>query len=120
MQKKKRASLISGYKLTKNKAYPLIEQYLRSGMEPREFYNQVGWTDNQFYSWRKRYLEEHDMLTEESQAVSFHPIETTSPPTMSVECTNEKFTIEISYPNGVTLRVYSKNTAHLVDLIKLY
>lgn len=120
MQKKKREPQISGDRLTKSKAYPLIEQYLRSGLEPREFYNQVGWTDNQFFSWRKRYLEEHDMLTEVPPVVSFHPIETIPLPTTSAESADEKFTIEISYPNGVTLRVYSKNTAHLVDLIKLY
>jgi transposase-like protein len=120
MQKKKRESKIDGARLTRKTACPLIEQYLSSGLEPREFYNEVDWTDNQFFSWRKRYLEEQELLTEETQTANFHPIEITPPSTILTESVNEKFTIEISYPNGVTLRVYSRNTVHPVDLIKLY
>jgi hypothetical protein len=118
MQKKKRESRIDGSRLTKKIAYPLIEQYLRSGLEPREFYNEIGWTDNQFFSWRKRYLEEQELLRAEPPTTNFHPIEIT--PASAISPENEKLTIEISYPNGITLRVYYKNIIPLVDLIKLY
>ena len=36
--------------LSKRQAYPIIEQYFRSGMLPREFWEKVGWSDNQFYN----------------------------------------------------------------------
>ncbi|NDV97556.1 hypothetical protein D0T84_22095 [Dysgonomonas sp. 521] len=88
---------------------------------PCDFYRQVGWSDNQFYSWRKRYMEEHNMLAEEEfEPTTFHPITVTPPEEVNLVEPEESFTIEITYPNGVTLRVYSKNTAPLVDLIKLY
>lgn len=121
MQKKKQERQHPGTRLSKRQAYPLIEQYFRSGLMPRDFYNQVGWSDNQFFSWRKRYMEEHNMLTEEEFApTTFHPIAVNLPENPTMVKTEENFTIEITYPNGVTLRVYSKNTAQLVDLIKLY
>ncbi|GAB6010418.1 IS66 family insertion sequence element accessory protein TnpA [Dysgonomonas reticulitermitis] len=108
-------------RLTKKQAYPIIEQYFRSGLMAREFYTQVGWTDNQFYLWRNHYMQEHNMFPEEeSSAPSFHPIEVSQPEKISPTNPEESFTIEIIYPNGVTLRVYSKNTSQLVDLIKLY
>ncbi|NDV77713.1 hypothetical protein, partial [Dysgonomonas sp. 511] len=85
---------------------------------PCDFYRQVGWSDNQFYSWRKRYMEEHNMLAEEDfEPPIFHPITVTPPEEANLVEPEESFTIEITYPNGVTLRVYSKNTAPLVDLI---
>ena len=122
MQKKKQDNLILRGRLTKQQAYPIIERYFRSGLMPCDFYRQEGWSDNQFYSWRKRYMEEHNMLTEEEfEATNFHPIEISQPnnrPSSKTE--EEKLTIKITYPNGVTLRVYSRNTTQLVDLIKLY
>jgi len=124
MQKNKQTRQLPGTRLSKRQAYPIIEQYFKSGLMPCDFYKQVGWSDNQFYSWRKRYMEEHNMLAEEEfEPAVFHPIAITSDSNVSVappEKTEENFTIEIVYPNGVTLRVYSKNTAQLVDLIKLY
>ena len=120
MQKKKQEDLILRGRLTKQQAYPIIEKYFRSGLMPCDFYRQEGWSDNQFYSWRKRYMEEHNMLTEETfEPANFHPIEINPTEDISTE-TKEGFSIEIVYPNGVTLRVYSKNTTQLVDLIKLY
>ena len=107
-------------RLTKRQAYPLIEEYLRSGLTPLEFYTKVGWTDNQFFSWRKRYMEEHDLLREDTPPADFHPITITSEAEQTFEEKSDEFTIEITYPNGVSLKVYSKNTAQLVDLIKLY
>ena len=108
-------------KLTKREAFPIIEKYFRSGLVPREFYRQEGWSDNQFFLWRKRYMEEHNMFkSEESEPITFHPIGLTSPESSLSEKTEQGFTIEIIYPNGVILRVYSKNTSQLVDLIKLY
>lgn len=125
MQSKKQNRRPPGMRLTKRQAYPIIEQYFKSGLMPRDFYNQVGWSDNQFFSWRKRYMEEHNMLSEEEfDTASFHPITiNSSEDNTSVKAeqkAEEEFTLEIVYPNGVTLRVYSKNTAQLVDLIKLY
>lgn len=128
MQSKKQNRRPPGMRLTKRQAYPIIEQYFKSGLMPRDFYNQVGWSDNQFFSWRKRYMEEHNMLSEEEfGTASFHPItinssedNTSVKAEQKAAAEEEEFTLEIVYPNGVTLRVYSKNTAQLVDLIKLY
>lgn len=115
-------------RLSKRQAYPIIEKYFKSGLLPYEFYKQEGWSDNQFFSWRRRYMEEYNMLEGEAEngsvPTSFHPIEIS--PTedkesiKSEEKPEQEFTIEIVYPNGVTLRVYSKSTAQLIDLIKFY
>ena len=121
MEKKNRDAPIMKKKLTKREAYPIIEKYFKSGMLPYEFYKQEGWSDNQFYLWRKHYMEEHGMFKEaEREVPTFHPIELTPPKVTSSDKAVQEFTIEIIYPNGVILRVYSKNTSQLVDLIKLY
>ena len=118
MQKKKQTKQISGIRLTKREAYPVIEQYFKSGLLPRDFYDQIGWSDNQFFSWRKRYMEEHNMLSEDGFA--FHPVEITPEKVILNEQVKGDFTIEISYPNGVMLRVYSQERVCLQELVKLY
>lgn len=42
MQKKKQIRQLPGARLSKRQAYPIIEQYFKSGLMPRDFYNQVG------------------------------------------------------------------------------
>ena len=122
MQRKKQERQSSDVRLNKRQAYPLIEQYFKSGLLPRDFYNQVGWSDNQFFSWRKRYMEEHNMLSEDEfeSSMHFHPVEITPDKTTLIEHPQGKFTLEITYPNGVMLRVYSQESVSLSDLIKLY
>ncbi len=121
MQKKQQTRRAPGTRLTKRQAYPIIEQYFKSGSVPIDFYTEVGWSDNQFFSWRKRYMEEHNMLAEEEfGATSFHPIDLQIQENTVDDHPKEEFTIEVIYPNGVILRVYSKHTSQLADLIKLY
>ncbi len=49
-------------RLSKSEAYSLIEEYYSSGELPSVFYRRVGWSDNQFYGWRKKYLRDHPSL----------------------------------------------------------
>ncbi len=49
-------------RLSKSEAYSLIEEYYSSGELPSVFYRRVGWSDNQFYGWRKKYLREHPSI----------------------------------------------------------
>ncbi len=49
-------------RLSKSEAYSMIEEYYSSGELPSVFYRRVGWSDNQFYGWRKKYLREHPSL----------------------------------------------------------
>ncbi len=50
-------------KFGKKEAYSLIEQYYSSGELPSVFYRRMELSDNQFYSWRKKYLRDHPSLT---------------------------------------------------------
>lgn len=52
-------------RLSKTEAYSLIEAYYSSGELPSVFYRRVGWSDNQFYGWRKKYLRDHPSLAKQ-------------------------------------------------------
>ena len=94
--------------LSKKQAYPIIEQYFRSGMLPWE---KVGWSDNQFYNWRKRYMEEHHLLPEASGQAEFHPVSVPAPDSrpdgLPAKPSETGTATEIIYPNGVVLRTSS-------------
>lgn len=110
--------------LSKQQAYPIIEQYFRSGMLPKEFWEKVGWSDNQFYNWRKRYIEEYHLQPDEEAVPDFHPV--SAVPAVSdeekipVDPPKKGHTVDIIYPNGVTLKVSAYDTDSLKELINLY
>lgn len=111
--------------LSKRQAYPIIEQYFRSGMLPREFWEKVGWSDNQFYSWRKRYMEEYHLEIASDNTPEFHPVSVLpdSPPekeSAMSQSPDNGFMVDITYPNGVVLLCPSPSINFLKDLIKLY
>lgn len=113
------------FHLSKREAYPIIEQYFRSGLLPREFWEKVGWSDNQFYSWRKRYMEEYHIDIDSESTPEFHPVSviTDTPSEKEIEMPQTSIDgvmMEITYPNGVVLRCPSPNINFLRDLIKLY
>lgn len=94
-------------------------------MLPREFWEKVGWSDNQFYNWRKRYMEEHHLDVDSDNAPEFHPVSVIPDTPSEKEAGTPRrpdngFMVEITYPNGVMLRCSSPNTDFLKDLIQLY
>jgi len=109
--------------LRSENAYPVIARYFKSGLRPHEFYKKVGWSDNQFSYWKKRYMLDHNMQTEnDDPKPEFHPITVvdTSQPNLS-KYSDQTIQIEIEYPNGVRLRVDGKlNESRIAGLIKLY
>lgn len=136
-------------KLSKSEAYSLIEDYFSSGELPSVFYRRVGLSDNQFYSWRKKYLRDHPSLAKklgvdltgktprnasyrlsakDKPSVSdkgFSRVEVSdsepdvAPP--AAVSTNPSFAYELCYPNGVVLRLPSSTAIpSLAELIKLY
>ena len=116
-----------GY-LTRETAFPLIARYFKSGCSPHEFYKKEGLSKNQFFIWRKLYMQEYNIPspTQESSSpktkepeVNFHPIQVPPPVKQSTE--EQDTQIELEYPNGVILRVDgSLNDSRLASLIKLY
>lgn len=105
-------------RLTKSIAYPIIAKFLKSGALPSNFYPKEGLSESQFYTWRARYLKEHNLpsITEKAQA-DFHPIQV-SAPKQPVEIRGQ---IELEYPNGVILRMETTlSDSRLAWLIKLY
>ncbi|MDR0431149.1 MAG: hypothetical protein LBH58_11810 [Tannerellaceae bacterium] len=109
--------------LRSENAYPVIARYFKSGLCPHEFYKKEGWSDNQFSYWKKGYMLDHNMQTENHDPKSqFHPITEadTSQPNLS-EYSGQTIQIEIEYPNGVLLRVEGKlNDSRIAGLIQLY
>ena len=111
--------------LSKRQAYPIIEQYFRSGMLPREFWEKVGWSDNKFYNWRKRYMAEYHLDTDSEDAPEFHPVSVLpdTPPEKETAMSQNPVNglmVEITYPNGVILRCPNQDIGFLKDLIRLY
>jgi hypothetical protein len=111
--------------LTKEIAYPIISRYFKSGVGlASTFYRQEGLSEGQFYTWRKRYMQEHNIpfpVSPSSQEPhsSFHPIRISSPPLQSSE--DKYHRIELEYPNGVILRIEGLlHDGRLSSLIKLY
>lgn len=111
--------------LTKEIAYPMIARFLKSGILPSEFYNKEGLSENQFYTWRKRYLKDYPSAlgqsisgakeSRETQS-GFHPIHVSVP-----KHPEPPGRIELEYPNGVVLRVEGTfSETRLASLIKLY
>lgn len=128
-------------KLSKSEAYSLIEEYFSSGELPSVFYRRVGLSDNQFYGWRKKYLLDHPSLakklgidlTGKTPRSASYTLSTKDNPSVSdkgfarVEVSDSEpaatsgFTYELSYPNGVMLRLpIGISTSTLSELIKLY
>ena len=131
-------------RLTKSLVYPLIEKYYSSGDLPSVFYKREGLSESQFYTWRQRYLRDHPSVAKKL-GVAFKPARTPSRPPqtrassgesaspansgfMRVEASKESSVAtetaegyELSYLNGVRLRVASTTPAdQLSMLIRLY
>lgn len=135
-------------RLSKDEAYSLIEDYFSSGELPSVFYRRVGLSDNQFYSWRQRYLRDHPHIARQlglsfsngktPRNASYHiepnPALDTTIPTSS-ECSfarldvsassatpsSSAFAYELCYPNGVVLHLPADiATSSVMELIKLY
>lgn len=131
-------------RLTKSLVYPLIEKYYSSGDLPSVFYKREGLSESQFYTWRQRYLRDHPSVAKKLGVV-LKPVRTPSHPPRTrvsscasasssnsgfvrVEASKESSVAtsaaegyELSYPNGVRLRIASTTPAdRLSMLIKLY
>jgi hypothetical protein len=78
-----------------------IENFYRSGLRPREYYNRHGLTECQFYGWRRRYLALHPEAADKDSPVKpkkkFHPVKIE--PVSSLRLSG----VEIHYPHGVRL-----------------
>jgi hypothetical protein len=79
-----------------------ITNFYRSGLRPREYYQQHGLTECQFYGWRRRYLALHPEEVNKNSYVKpnkkIHPVE--------IETTASSFSLSgfaIHYPHGVRL-----------------
>lgn len=131
-------------RLTKSLVYPLIEKYYASGELPSTFYKREGLSESQFYTWRQKYLRDHPSVAKKlgvepkpartpprrkpSKASCGEPASPSSVGFVRVETvkgssvpTESAADYEISYPNGVKLRVASTIPAdRLSALIKLY
>ena len=134
-------------KLSKSEAYSLIEEYYSSGELPSVFYRRVGLSDNQFYSWRQRYLRDHPHIARQL-GISLSSVKSprnasyniaSNPASDNTSSTSSKCgfaridvstpssdasslsTYELCYPNGVVLRLpLAIATSSLMELIKLY
>lgn len=131
-------------RLTKSLVYPLIEKYYRSGELPSVFYKREGLSESQFYTWRQHYLRDHPSLAKKL-GIEVKPPRTSSrrarPSASSVESSSSSDIgfvrveaskessvstasadgYELSYPNGVRLRVPLTTPADRIStLIKLY
>ena len=131
-------------RLSKDEAYSLIEAYFSSGELPSVYYRRVGLSDNQFYSWRQRYLRDHPHVsrqlginlsngkTPRNACYHIEP-KPTSDTTLSTssKCgfarldvstpSSSVFTYELCYPNGVVLHLPADiTTSSVMELIKLY
>lgn len=106
--------------LNSTEAFPVIARYFKSGLRPHEFYKKVGWSDNQFSYWKKRYMSDHNMVEQADEPTSqFHPIDVVSTPISKGEEPTGR--IELEYPNGVILRITSRlSDARIASLVKLY
>jgi hypothetical protein len=114
--------------LTKETAYPMIARFLKSGGLPSDFYKKEGLSESQFYTWRKRYLQDHPGVSTQSTSsikeakepqASFHPIQVS--PSIKESTREKDYQFELKYPNGIVLRIDgSLNEAQLTSLIKLY
>ncbi len=135
-------------RLSNDEAYSLIEQYYQSGELPSVFYRRVGLSDKQFYAWRQRYLRDHLSLAKKlgisltgktPRNASYKLPLNTTPPTSasaasapsggfsrvevsaSVPVATSGFAYELSYPNGVLLRLPDGiSISSLSALIRLY
>jgi len=127
-------------RLTKSLAYPLIEKYYSSGDLPSVFYKREGLSESRFYTWRQHYLRDHPSLakklgivpkpprTPSRRARSVVPTTPASNGFVRVEASEESSVstasadgYELSYPNGVRLRIPPATPADRIStLIKLY
>jgi len=111
------------FPLSSETAYPVIARCFKSGLRPYEFYKKEGWSDNQFSYWKKRYMLEYNIQAEnDAPSPQFHPITVTNTTGNSIpEYSAEAIHIELTYPNGVVLRVEGKlEDSRIAGLIKLY
>lgn len=127
-------------RLTKSLVYPLIEKYYRSGELPSVFYKREGLSESQFYTWRQHYLRDHPSLAKKMGIVPkpartpsgcarpVSPVTSASSGFVRVESSKESSLstvpadgYELSYPNGVRLRIPLTTPADRISmLIKLY
>ena len=131
-------------RLTKSLVYPLMDKYYRSGELPSVFYKREGLSESQFYTWRQHYLRDHPALAKKlgieikpartssrrarssassggsasSSAIGFVRVEASEESSISTATADG---YELSYPNGVRLRVpLTTPIDRISSLIKLY
>jgi len=110
-----------GYRIiSRSEGMAHIENFYRSGLRPREYYQQHGLTECQFYGWRRRYLalypEASDKPAEVKPEKQFHPVQIESASSFRTSG------LEIHYPHGVRLILGSDSDIEiekLKELIKL-
>jgi len=127
-------------RLTKSLVYPLIEKYYSSGELPSVFYKRDGLSESQFYTWRQHYLRDHPSLAKKlgivpkplrrpsHRACLVVPTSPASSGFVRVEASKESSVstasadgYELSYPNGVRLRIPPATPADRIStLIKFY
>ncbi|WP_165045883.1 hypothetical protein [Dysgonomonas sp. ZJ709] len=108
--------------LNSAEAFPIVARYLKGDLLPHEVYRQEGWSDNQFYYWRKRYEKKYPTAEEPTAPSSeFHPIEIKNTDQAQSTHPDEMAHIELEYPNGVILRIgRALSDSRILSLIKLY
>lgn len=113
-------------KLTKEMVYPIIAKYFKSGELASTFYKREGLSESQFYTWRSRYMKEHNIpsIVESAQAEpGFHPIQVSTPVASNKIPPSDSVSgqIELEYPNGVILRIETTlSDSRIASLVKLF
>jgi hypothetical protein len=92
----------------KEKMYNLIEEQLSSGIIQKEFCKEKGIVLAQFKYWKTKWLAEQDG----KQTASFIHIPTPSP------IFEENAEIEVFYPNGVSLKLKTKDISLIQELVR--
>lgn len=88
------ATLPRSGRKTAREMFPLVEQWLESGEKQSDFCESYGLSVATLGYWRKKYLNQNTTASQPGNFVSL----TVSPPATVGE-------IEISYPNGVKIRL---------------
>ena len=89
----------------------LFREWKESGLTVREYCSNVGYSESQFYRWKKKYEENPPQAVSPVNSCGFVPVRLStrtgtlevSPRCGTVEGTAPR--IELTYPNGVTIRL---------------
>jgi transposase-like protein len=85
--------------------YPLVEEYLSSGVSQEQFCSSRGLASSSFHYWIKKY-KAANQAPAGFVAVNTHAME-------------PEASMELTYPNGVKLRVESSDLVFISQLLKL-